>query len=223
MFADISEKTIQKLKDEQIKLASKIKFVSLKKRVGFIAGVDVSYSKVDIFCTIVIISYPELKLINVYNEKGRIEFPYIPGLLSFREMPIVLKTFEKVKEDVFLIFCDGQGIAHPRGFGLASHIGTILKKPTIGCAKSRLVGEYTIPGSNKGDYTPLIYKGRKVGVVLRTRDNTNPVFISVGNFIDIKSAINYTLCCSLYRIPEPTRLAHKYVTLYKNSNLITSS
>lgn len=217
MNVNISKKLIEKLKEEQIRLSSQIVFRTLNKKGGYIAGVDVSYKNDEIFCAIVILLFPELKMINVYTKKDKVGFPYISGFLSFREMPIVIKTFKTVRERCFLVFCDGQGIAHPRGFGLASHIGTILKIPTIGCAKSRLVGEYSEPDNKKGSYSPLMYKGNKVGVVLRTKDNTNPVYLSVGNYIDINSAIRYTIACAKYRIPEPTRLAHKYVTQYKNS------
>lgn len=216
MSAPISKKIIEKCIKEQIRLSSQVKQLSLNISEGFVAGIDVSYKGEDIFCSIVVLYYPQLKIKNIYRCKDKVRFPYVPGLLSFREMPIVLKTFKYVKEDVFLILCDGQGIAHPRGFGLASHIGTELKKPTIGCAKSRLIGEYNEPGPKKGDYSPLVYKEKIVGVVLRTRDNTKPLFISVGNYIDLDSSIRYVLRCSRYRIPEPTRLAHQYVTEYKN-------
>ncbi|MCX7958899.1 MAG: endonuclease V [Deltaproteobacteria bacterium] len=217
MCADISKRLIDKFIKEQIRLSSQIEFISLKNRKGIIAGIDVSYKNDDIFCSIVTLLFPELKLINVYYKKDKTKFPYIPGLLSFREMPIVIKTFEEVRETIFLIFCDGQGIAHPRGFGLASHIGTVLGIPTIGCAKSRLVGEYIEPPSKKGSHTPLVYQNKIVGAVLRTRDNTNPVFVSVGNYIDLKSAIRYTISCSRYRIPEPTRHAHRYVTQFRDN------
>ncbi|MGB9600664.1 MAG: endonuclease V [Myxococcota bacterium] len=216
MYANITKSLIERLKEEQNRLSLRIVFKPLNKKNGKIAGVDVSYKGEEIFCSVVILSFPELKLINVYNKKGKVDFPYIPGFLSFREMPIILNTFDRVKENCFLIFCDGQGIAHPRGFGLASHIGTLLKIPSIGCAKSRLVGEYTEPDLKRGSFSKLIYKGIEVGVALRTRENTKPIFVSAGNYIDLESSIYYTLCCARYRIPEPTRLAHKHVTLFKN-------
>lgn len=215
MCAGISKKIIDRCYEEQIRLSSQIRIEPLTIKSGLIAGVDVSYLNEDIFCSVVVLSFPELMIVGCYNSRGKVNFPYIPGLLSFREMPIVVKTFEKVKEDISLIFCDGQGIAHPRGFGLASHIGTILKIPTIGCAKSKLVGEYKSPRRIRGNFSPLVYKNKTVGVALITKDNTNPVFVSIGNYIDLESAIKYTLDCSRFRIPEPTRLAHKCVTEFK--------
>ncbi len=217
MCADISKKIIEKWRDEQIRLSLKIRHLPLKIKSGLIAGIDVSYKDTYIYCSIVVLSFPKLEVVNIYNKKGEVEYPYIPGFLSFREMPVVLRTFNRVKEDIFLIFCDGQGIAHPRGFGLASHIGTVLRIPSIGCAKSRLVGEYRPVAKKKGNFSELIYKNKVVGAVLITKDNTNPVFVSAGNYIDLESAIRYTLDCSVYRIPEPTRLAHKYVTSFRES------
>ncbi|MCX7943281.1 MAG: endonuclease V [Deltaproteobacteria bacterium] len=217
MYATISREVINKYIDLQRRLAKQIKIIPLEIKNGYVAGIDVSYKDHDIFCSVVVLSYPRLELINVYYKRDKVEFPYIPGLLSFREIPIVVKTFKEVREDIFLIFCDGQGIAHPRGFGLASHIGTVLGISTIGCAKSKLIGEYTEPPNKKGSHTPLVYQNKVVGAVLRTKNNTNPVFVSVGNYIDLKSAINYTISCSIYRIPEPTRLAHKYVTRFRDN------
>ena len=215
MSVNIPIRRLERLKSLQKDLASKIIVRPLNIENGFIAGVDVSYNKDLGFCSVVVLRYPELEVINVYNAKRTVRFPYIPGFLSFREMPVVLKAFERVREDIFLIFCDGQGIAHPRGFGLASHIGVELNLPSIGCAKSRLVGEYSEPDSSRGSYSPLYYKDKVVGVVLRTRDGVSPVFVSIGNKIDIDSAVRYTLNCSRTRIPEPLRLAHHFVTEYR--------
>ena len=216
MSVNIPKKRLDRLKSLQENLASKIVIKPLNIESGFIAGIDVSYRGDYGFCSIIILKYPELEIVNVYNSKKLVKFPYIPGFLSFREMPVVLKTFKKVKEDIFLIFCDGQGIAHPRGFGLASHIGTILNIPSIGCAKTRLVGDFIEPDRHRGCHSPLCYKDRVVGAVLRTRDNVKPIFVSIGNNIDIDSAIRYTLNCSKSRIPEPTRLAHHFVTEFRN-------
>ena len=143
---------------------------------------------------------------------GKARFPYIPGLLSFREAPILLRAFRKLKNNPDIVLFDGQGIAHPRRFGLASHMGLVLDKPSIGCAKSRLVGEYSSVENTAGAYSKLIYGNKVVGVVLRTKKNTKPIFVSPGHKINLSLAIRITLktCCG-YRIPEPTRQAHLLV------------
>ena len=153
---------------------------------------------------------------------GKAKFPYIPGLLSFREAPILLRAFRKLKNNPDVILFDGQGIAHPRSFGLASHMGLILDKPSIGCAKSRLVGEYGSVENTAGAYSKLIYGNKIVGVVLRTKNNTKPIFVSPGHKTNLTFAIRIALktCCG-YRIPEPTRQAHLLVNkLRRTSHLL---
>ncbi len=138
--------------------------------------------------------------------------PYIPGILSFREIPPILKALKKLKSEPDLIFCDGQGIAHPRGLGLASHLGLLTGKPTIGCAKKRLVGQFSEPGQHRGDYSLLLYKGKKVGAVLRTKEKIRPLFVSPGYAIEIEGSVRIVLDCGgQYRIPEPIREAHLLV------------
>lgn len=184
-------------------------------RIYNIAGTDVSYDKYrDCFFAGVLVFKlnGHLELIEEASAVGRARFPYIPGLLSFREAPILLKAFQKVKNEPDLIFFDGQGIAHPRHLGLASHVGLILDKPSIGCAKNCLVGEYNEVENIAGAYSKLFYKNRVVGAALRTKKNTNPVFVSPGHKIDLQSAIRITMrTCRGYRIPEPTRQAHVFV------------
>ncbi len=132
----------------------------------------------------------------------------MPGFLSFREGPAIIVTIQKLKTKPDLILFDGQGIAHPKGIGIASHIGVMLNIPTIGCAKSKLVGKFEKPDKDKGSRTYLYYKGERVGAVLRTRKNVKPVFVSPGHMIDIKSAIEIVMnCATEYRIPEPLRRA----------------
>ena len=180
--------------------------------VRTIAGADVSYDKnTDRFFAGVLVFELDkgLKVIEEVTAVGKARFPYIPGLLSFREAPILLRAFHKLKSNPDVILFDGQGIAHPRHFGLASHIGLILNKPTIGCAKSRLVGEYDTLENTKGAYAHLLYENKVVGAVLRTKINTKPVFVSPGHKTNLTFAIRIALkTCRGYRIPEPIRQAH---------------
>ncbi|NPA15706.1 MAG: deoxyribonuclease V [Deferribacteres bacterium] len=180
-------------------------------RLRYIAGIDVSMNRFDRFgyAAVVVFSYPELEVVEVASSKREITFPYIPGLLSFRETPIIAEALEKLKTEPDVIFLDGQGIAHPRRFGIASHIGVLLDKPTIGVAKTRLVGEYEEPPSEKGAWSPLKDKGEVIGAVLRTKNRVKPVFVSTGHRISLEEAVKLTLSVARgYRIPEPTRIAH---------------
>jgi deoxyribonuclease V len=141
--------------------------------------------------------------------EGELAFPYVPGLLSFRESPLILVACERltVTPDLFLV--DGQGIAHPRRMGFASHLGLFLNTPAIGCAKSLLCGTHEMPGIEPGSYTEIIDKGEIIGAALRTKRSMNPIYVSIGHKIDLQNAIHWALeCCRGYRIPEPTRLAH---------------
>jgi deoxyribonuclease V len=178
-----------------------------------IAGADVSYDKgSDIFyAAVVVLELPTLRKVEEASAVGRSTFPYIPGLLVFREAPILLTAFEKIHKEPDVIMFDGQGIAHPRGIGIASHMGLLLDKPSIGCAKSKLFGDYNESslGSRAGSYTPLTHHGKTIGAVLRTRDNVSPLFVSVGHKINLATAVELVLkSCQGYRIPEPTRQAH---------------
>lgn len=190
-----------------------------KRRFHLVAGADVAYDKEnDKFYAGVIIfklaSFASLKDKDMQRLEqataiGRVVFPYIPGLLSFREIPILLKAFSKIKQTPDIIIVDGQGIAHPRGVGLASHLGLILDVPSVGCAKSRLVGEHEPVGEKAGSLSYIKLNGKVVGAVLRTRTNVKPVYVSPGHKIDLASAVNVVLkCCRGYKLPEPTRQAH---------------
>jgi len=144
-------------------------------------------------------------------------FPYVPGLLSFREAPAVVAAVRKLPRRPDLLMCDGQGVAHPRGAGLACHVGLLLEVPTIGVAKSRLCGRHRVPGRRRGCRTQLRYDGRIVGAVVRTRTNVRPLFVSVGHRATLDEAIKWTLRCGRgVRLPEPTRRAHQYVTALKS-------
>ena len=195
----------------QKKLAGRVNLCPLRKKPKFVAGLDCSLDKGQglIFAAAVVFSFPELELVETATARMPLDFPYIPGLLSFREIPVCLEAVKKVQTPVDLWLIDGQGIAHPRRLGLASHLGLFLNTPTIGCAKSRLIGTYDEPGRNKGDYSWLYDKEETIGAVVRTRDNVKPLFISPGHLCSFENAIDYTLTCTTkYRLPEATRIAH---------------
>lgn len=177
----------------------------------FIAGVDISVGKVSGVArgAVVVLNYPELSVVETRIAEGELNFPYVPGLLSFREAPLAIAACERLSltPDLFLI--DGQGVAHPRRFGLASHLGLFLGKPTIGCAKSLLCGHYEEPAAEAGSYAAIADKDETIGVALRTKPGTKPVYVSIGYKVDLSTAINWVMqCCRGYRLPEPLRLAH---------------
>ncbi len=180
--------------------------------VRTIAGCDVSIYGRKACGQACLFSYPRLDFIEEACAQTNIEFPYVPGLLSFREAPVLLEAIGNLKTAPDLFIFDGQGIAHPRRMGIASHMGIILGKPSIGCAKTRLCGVCDEPGRDKGDFSPLFDdEGDIIGAVLRTRKNVKPVFVSQGNMISLGRALDIVLSsCVKYRIPEPLRAAHKY-------------
>lgn len=176
-----------------------------------VAGADVAFDKHDeaVYAAIAVLRFPSLQIVEAVTHKDRLSFPYIPGLLSFREAPALLQAFQKLTHDPALIFVDGQGLAHPRAAGIACHLGVLLDRPTIGCAKSLLVGTYKAPARHRGATSDLRGEGGKViGAVVRTKEGVRPVFVSVGHRISLSQAIYFTLACGKgYRIPEPTRQA----------------
>ncbi len=177
-----------------------------------IAGADVSFPERDqALAAVVVLSYPDLVLLETSVARGPCPMPYVPGFLSFREIPVLLEAFESLTSEPDLIFFDGQGVAHPRGLGLAAHAGLVLDKPSIGCAKSRLFGVHDPLPRARGSFRHLLSPdGRVVGAVLRTRKDVRPMFISVGHRIDLETAIRFVMAvCPRYRIPEPTRLADR--------------
>ena len=177
----------------------------------FIAGVDISTGRGEGMATgaVVILEYPKLNVVEIKIVRGKLDFPYIPGLLSFRESPLTLAACQKLTITPDLIFVDGQGIAHPRRLGLASHLGLFLNTPTIGCAKSLLCGNHEIPGTEPGCYTEIVDRGEVIGAALRTKLRVKPVYVSIGHKVDLQATIYWvTKCCHGYRLPEPTRLAH---------------
>ena len=179
---------------------------------SLIAGVDVSGANAEGIAraAILMLDYPGLNPIDTIIVEDVIRFPYVPGLLSFREMPLLIKAFEKLEVVPDLVMVDGQGIAHPRRLGLASHLGLFLNIPTIGCAKSRLVGTHGELPYEAGSWTELFDGNEIIGAIVRTKVKTNPIYVSVGHKISLPKAIYWTLhCCKKYRLPEPTRLAHQ--------------
>jgi deoxyribonuclease V len=183
-----------------------------------VAGIDLGYDvKNDISrAVVVVLSFPELELLESSEAKMPIQFPYYPSLLSFRETPVAIKALEKLNITPDMILCDGQGIAHPRGFGIACHIGLLANVPTIGVAKSLLVGKYENLGEERGSIAPLIYKKEQVGAVVRTKNKVQPLFVSVGHRVSLKTAVEIVLeCAPKYRLPETTRLADKMASYRK--------
>lgn len=179
-----------------------------------VAGADCSYSRFSpwFYAAVVLWRRRDGQVVEVAEAVGRSPFPYIPGLLSFREAPIVLEAFARLRRRPDVVLYDGQGMAHPRRFGIACHVGLFLDVPTLGCAKSRLVGEHAELELNRGSSVPLLEKGEVIGEVLRTKNRVKPLYVSIGHRIDLASAVRVVLACDGgYRLPEPTRQAHHFV------------
>ncbi len=203
--------SVAQASDIQQRLAAQVSRSSEITTPHFIAGVDISGQKAQGVATgaVVVLQYPELRLVETKVTQGRLDFSYIPGLLSFREAPLTLAACERLSVTPDLILVDGQGVAHPRRMGLASHLGLFLNTPTIGCAKSLLCGSHEEPGEKPGSYAEIVDGGEIIGAALRTRPGTKPVYVSIGHKVDLQAAIYWVLeCCRGYRLPEPTRLAH---------------
>lgn len=186
--------------------------------VKTVAGIDLGVDLKNDVCraVVVVLSFPELELVESAAAILPIQFPYVPGLLSFRETPVAVAALEKLNVAPDLILCDGQGIAHPRRFGIACHIGLITGVPSIGVAKSLLVGKYGSLGLTRGSTAELIHGNERVGVALRTKDNVQPVYVSAGHKISLETATEYVLqCAPKYRLPETTRLADKMASYRK--------
>ena len=180
--------------------------------VRTVAGADVHFpSRERVRAAVVLLTFPGLEPLSESVHEGPCTFPYIPGLLSFREIPPILEALSGIEGEPDLLLCDGQGIAHPRGLGLASHLGLLIDVPTIGCAKSPLYGDFDHPPPAKGSRVPIRDpRGRTIGAVLRTRDSTKPLYVSVGHRIDLRTAVRMVLATTTrYRIPEPLRAAHR--------------
>ena len=196
----------------QERLSQRVSLCPLPLRsIENVAGTDVAVSKkLDLLvAAVVVMTFPGLEVVETRTAVLRPPFPYVPGYLSFRELPVLARCLERVRTPFQAMLCDGQGIAHPRRLGLAAHVGLALGIPTVGCAKSRLVGDHGEVGVRRGEFERLMLDGRQVGSVLRTRDGVKPLYVSPGHLIDHPGSRRLTLAClTRYRLPEPTRLAH---------------
>lgn len=208
-------------KDLQNQLRDQVRIQPLARSVNTIAGADISFNKFSevIYSGVVVLSLPDLQIIESACIRTVTRFPYVPGLLSFRETPSLLEVWEKliIKPDVLMF--DGQGLAHPRRFGIACHAGLLLDLPTIGCAKSILVGKHEELALEAGSRAPLMDRGEQVGVALRTKKKVAPVYVSAGHLIDLDSAVDLVLRSARYRQPEPTRQAHLLVNRMRTEDM----
>ena len=180
-----------------------------------VAGVDVGFEQGGTVtrAAVAVLDFPDLTLREHAIVRRKTRFPYVPGYLSFREAPAILAALKKLREKPDLLLCDGQGLAHPRRFGLACHLGVLADIPSIGVAKSRLIGDHDRLLESKGAWAPLLVDGERIGAVLRTRTGVRPLYISIGHRISLRTAIKYVLLCTTkYRLPETTRHAHRLVS-----------
>lgn len=199
-------------------LRSRVRLEPLSTPVTKVAGVDAAFLKEEVVAVAVLLSFPHLEVLEEAVARAPLEFPYVPGLLSFREGPAVMAALDGLHGEPDLLLFDGQGIAHPRGLGIAAHIGLLRDRPAIGVAKSRLVGEAdeAALGSDKGARVPLVLDGEAIGAVVRSRSRVRPLYISPGHRISVAESVDWTLaCCTRYRLPEPTRLADKQAGWHK--------
>ena len=203
----------------QKELSNKVVAQNGFSEINTVAGADLAIlrDQKKLVCGIMVFSYPDLREIERKYEVVDEEFPYIPGLLAFREGPSIIKTYEKLQNKPDVLILDGQGLAHPRAFGIACYVGVLLGIPAMGIGKKKLYGDYKEPKDSIGSYESLLSKeGKQIGVALKTKQKTKPVFISIGHKIDLSTSVKVALTCTRgYRVPEPTRLADKYVAELK--------
>jgi len=216
--------TLQEARKIQEDLRSSISLKPLQRAPKIIAGVDISSNRFSniLYAGWVVLTYPEMELIERALAKSETKFPYVPGFLSFREIPALLQAFEKLETKPDITMVDGQGIAHPRRLGIAAHLGLVLDMPTIGCGKSLLYGVGDEPGDEAGSVSYLHDPKNKeiIGAYLRTKERANPVIISAGNDITLKESLDIARACVRgYRIPEPTRRAHEIVNMFRRGEI----
>jgi deoxyribonuclease V len=210
------EMTPREAVELQKSMRERVRIAPPRKKIKTVAGADISFNKFEttVYAGVVVLVLPSLEVVEEVGVISETKFPYVSGLLSFREAPSVLEAWAKLKTEPDAVMFDGQGIAHPRRVGIASHVGLFLNRPTFGCAKSVLVGKYEEPDEERGSWTPLVdpKNGETVGAAVRTKTRTHPIYVSPGHLIDLASAIELTLACDGgYRQPEPTRRAHHLV------------
>ena len=210
----------------QQQLRSQIRIEPLATSPKTIAGCDISFNKFEetVYAGIVVLDLETLETVEEAGVVSTATFPYVPGLLSFREIPSLLEAWAKLKTEPDVVMFDGHGTAHPRRIGIASHAGLFLGIPTFGCGKSVLVGKYDEPAPERGNWSPMKHYGEVIGAALRTKNKVNPVFVSPGHLIDLETAISLTLQCDgSYRIPEPTRRAHNLVNALRRGERSTTN
>lgn len=198
----------------QNRMRDLVEVIPPDREVLTIAGADISFDRFStiIYAGIVLLSLPSLETVEEVGIVTESTFPYVPGLLSFREAPAVLEAWGRLRSEPDALMVDGHGLAHPRRFGIASHLGVLIERPTFGCGKSVLVGRFEPPAPERGSWTPMIDRGETIGAAVRTKNKVQPIYVSVGHRIDLESAIRLALACNGgYRIPEPTRRAHHLV------------
>ncbi len=224
----VPQELIEKLKKEQIFLSKKLSLKDRKKisDIRFVAGIDVTFTDIwknpttGISCITVLDIKNGFKEIETVFAEKEINFPYIPTFLAYRELPVILEAFKKLTSDVDAFIVDGMGILHPRKMGIASHFGVITDTISVGCGKSKLIGDFEIPPNRERAYRPVFVEGEKRGYVVRTRKNANPIFVSPGNNISVFSSLQLVLnCLNGYKLPEPTRLAHNKLQTYRKKFL----
>lgn len=204
----------------QKRLADEIRVERLPGPVRTVAGVDLAFSSDGHRCLAGVVVYDlvEGAILETQLARRPVRFPYVPGLLSFREVPAALAAIRKLRIEPDVFMFDAHGLAHPRRMGLAAHAGLLMDWPALGCAKSRLCGEHAEPGPKRGAAVPLVHQGETVGTVLRTRDNVKPVYVSVGHRVTLEEAVRIAgACATRYRLPEPARQAHLLVTRHRSA------
>ena len=198
----------------QNRLRRDVRLVTPSRPIETIAGCDISFEKYarEVYAGIVVLRLPTLEIVEKVGVTTEARFPYVPGLLSFREAPALLEAWAKLRTEPDAVMLDGQGVAHPRRLGIAAHFGLWIGRPAFGCAKSVLVGKFDLPAPERGAWSPMVDKGEIIGAALRTKNRVSPVYISPGHLIDLETSIRLALAChGGYRVPEPTRQAHLYV------------
>ncbi|GAB3171033.1 deoxyribonuclease V [Telluribacter humicola] len=210
----------------QQQLRKQIRIQPLASPAQTIAGCDISFNKFEetVYAGIVVLRLDTLEVVEKVGVVSSAPFPYIPGLLTFREGPALLEAWQQLQTEPDVVMFDGHGTAHPRRMGIAAHMGLWLNRPTFGCGKSVLAGKFDPPAPTRGAWSPMVHRGETIGAALRTKNKVNPVFISPGNLIDLPTALDLTLQCDGgYRLPEPTRHAHLHVNALRREYLQSSS